>query len=147
MRNSRSHGRCSARARNRRQRGGSMIEFALVAVALVLVMLGGIELDRMILVYTNLTDAVAAGVRYAVVQQAQDETGVETTVTNYATGINKSNLVFDTPFYFAGDSGQAAGAIGSKVVVTVHYTYDPWVSGILPSGMKLTAISKGIMLR
>jgi Flp pilus assembly protein TadG len=127
------------------QRGATLIEFALVVLALVMLMFGGIEADRMILVYTNLADAAAVGVRYAVLQSAADDSGTQTAVKNFATGLDTSGLTI-TVTYSTGDNSQAAGSIGSKVNVKVEYPYVAWVSGVFPSGLKLTAISEGVML-
>jgi Flp pilus assembly protein TadG len=131
-------------ARRARQRGASMIEFAMVAFLLVLVMLGGIEVDRMILVYTNLANAAAEGARYGALQSAQDVSGVQTTVKNYAVGLNTSDLTV-TVTYSVGDNSQAAGSVGSKVNVNVRYPYVAFVSGLFPS-LTLTAISESVIL-
>jgi len=127
-----------------RQQGASMIEFALVAFMLMLVMLGGIEVDRMILVYTNLANAAAEGARYGALQSSQDVSGVQTTVKNYSTALNSTDLTI-TVTYSAGDNGQTAGAVGSKLNVMVQYPYAAFVSGIFPS-LTLTAISKSVIL-
>jgi hypothetical protein len=56
------------------KRGATLIEFALVAFLLMMVIFAGFEFNRMILVYTTLASASRAGVRYAIVH-GNDRTG------------------------------------------------------------------------
>ena len=49
------------------RRGSAMIEFAIVAMVLMLMVFAGFEIDRMILVYTAVANSAKAGVRYAIV--------------------------------------------------------------------------------
>ncbi|HWC98101.1 MAG TPA: TadE/TadG family type IV pilus assembly protein [Candidatus Sulfopaludibacter sp.] len=131
--------------RRQAQCGAAMIEFAITGIALMLLMLGCIELDRLVLVRTSMANAAEEGVRYASVQAAQDITGVQTTVKNYATGVNTSAMTV-TVTYSAGDNGQTAGNPGSKVKVQATYAYDPLVATILPSGLTVTAVAQGIIV-
>lgn len=53
--------------RHHTRRGATMIEFAFVLFILMIVILAGIEFDRMTLVYTTLANSSRVGVRYAIV--------------------------------------------------------------------------------
>ena len=57
-----------------RHKGMALVEFALVAFVLFIVIFGIVEMERMLLVYTTLTNAVRGGVRYAMVH-GSDRTG------------------------------------------------------------------------
>jgi Flp pilus assembly protein TadG len=124
--------------RRKRQRGAGIIEFALLSFTLVMLMLAGIEVDRLILVYTSLAGAAVEGVRYASVQATANVSGVQDTVKNYATGINRSNMTVDVTY-------SNSGAPASMVTVTASYTYDPWLARVFPTGMILKATSKGVI--
>lgn len=143
-----------------------MVEFTIVGFVLLLVTFAGIEFDRMILVYTTLSNAAHAGVRYAIVHggkrsgscvnygsdslNASGPTSnpacVIAVVQGYsATGaMNLSSLGSATN---AGDPGVnvtyagGSNAIGSVVTVTVTYPYDPFT--VLPLHVNLTAQAEG----
>src|SRR5262245_58979858 len=94
-------------------------------------MFGGIEADRMLMVYTNLNDAAKAGARYAIVHgstrtsgnvSAGDYSAVTALVKSYATGVNLDNVGVEVR-YADGNNN-----IGSRVQVIVRYQYDPWVA-------------------
>ena len=63
------------RNRHSRQRGSTIVEFALVVFLLLLLTFAGIEFDRMVLVYTTVAHATRTGVRYAIVH-GSDRTGI-----------------------------------------------------------------------
>jgi Flp pilus assembly protein TadG len=119
--------------------GATIVEFGLVAVMFVVVLLGVVDMGRMVLVYTTLAQAARAGARYAIVHGA-DRTGagpngpsgpaanpiqVVTVVKNFASAgpLNPAGLGTPAVFYVDGTN-----TVGSKVRVTVTYTYDPLVS-------------------
>jgi Flp pilus assembly protein TadG len=120
--------------RLRQSQGATLVEFSMVAFLFIIVLLGVIEMGRMALVFTALSDAAHAGVRYAIVHG--DDTGVRATcapsscsgitgaVNSYAAAglINTSNLTTSVSF------PDSATIPGSRVTVTVSYTYDPMVS-------------------
>lgn len=56
------------------RRGAALIEFAFVAILLILLVLATLEFDRLLLVYTTMADSARAGLRYAIVH-GQDRTG------------------------------------------------------------------------
>ena len=131
--------RMRVRDRWREDRGGSLIEFALISFMFVILLAGVVEMGRMVLVYTTIANAARAGARYAIVH-GKDRSGpgatgvngpsgpgtttqVETVVKNFASAglLNTSALTITVSY----PNGNTAG---SPVSVTVAYTYDPFVN-------------------
>jgi Flp pilus assembly protein TadG len=135
-----------------RSRGSTLIEFAFIAVTLLLVMFFAIELDRMLFVYTCLSDAAKAGARYAITHgnnrggsgvngpsgPGADPPQVVTAVTNYARlMINPAALTVTVSY------PDASNTTGSRVNVLVQYAYDPYT--LLPLKVTLSATSQGVI--
>lgn len=135
------------------QQGGTLVEFSLVAFLFVIVLLGVVEMARMVLVYTALNDAARAGVRYAIVHGSDSSAavaacspctdGLATTVQNFASAglVHASNV---TTVLTLPDS---ATKPGSRVDVSVSYTYDPlisWFSSKL--NVPMGATSEGVIV-
>ncbi|MGI8959729.1 MAG: TadE/TadG family type IV pilus assembly protein [Bryobacteraceae bacterium] len=122
-------------------RGQSLIEFSLCAFLLVMLLLGVVEIGRMILVYTTVANAAKAGVRYAEVHginSAATNSDVQTVVRNYlsAAPLTATSATI-TP------SG-VGGAVGTMVTVTVVYPYDP-LSTYFPLSVNLGSSSQGVI--
>ena len=139
--------------------GDTMVEFSLVAVMFIVVLLGVVEMGRMLLVYTTLAQSARAGARYAIVHGADrsglqgsgpngpsgttDSSQVTTTVNNFASAgpLNPSKLIV-TVTYPGGTS-----TVGSAVDVQVSYTYDPLVTYYNPLlSVTLSSTSEGIIV-
>jgi Flp pilus assembly protein TadG len=132
------------------RRGSTMIEFAFVAFLLMMVILAGIEFDRMVLVYTTLASSTRAGVRYAIVH-GSDRTGtgdpasgpgnttaVQTKVKQFASmGLLRTSALNVTVEYPVDNKP------GSLVKVSVSYPYDPFV--MLPLRVNITSATQGII--
>jgi Flp pilus assembly protein TadG len=116
-------------------RGSSLIEFSFIAFMFIIVLLGVVEMGRMVLVYTTLANAARAGARYAIVHGADQTvspsgpgnpctcTQVQTVVKNFASaGLVNTGLLTITVSY--PDNSNNAG---SRVTVSVSYPYDPLV--------------------
>jgi Flp pilus assembly protein TadG len=107
----------------------------------IIVLLGVVEMSRMILVYTSLANAARAGTRYAIVH-GSDRTGsgtngasgpgcgpssctqINTVVQQFAgTGLLNGSNVAVVVNYPGGTNTP-----GSTVTVSVTYTYDPLVA-------------------
>jgi len=125
------------------------VEFALIGVALLLVLFVGLELDRMLFVYTNLMDAAKAGTRYAIVRgsdrssgssSSSDSSVVSNLVKGYITGIDTSKLTVTVSYP---DSN--SNDLTKHVKVLVQYSYDPWAGFGLLNGITLSATSQGII--
>jgi Flp pilus assembly protein TadG len=125
--------------RSREDRGSSLIEFALISFMFVILLAGVVEMGRMVLVYTTISNAARAGARYAIAHGG-DRTGpgatgvngpsgpgnttqVETVVKNFASAglLNTSALTITVSY----PNGNTAGSL---VTVTVAYRYDPFVN-------------------
>jgi Flp pilus assembly protein TadG len=118
--------------------GSTLVEFSLVAFMLIIVILGVVEMGRLVLVYTTIANSARAGARYAIVHGhdraagsgADGESGpgnnpaqVLTVVKNFGSAgllhLSDSNI---TVTY------SPSNTVGSTVTVKVVYTYDPLVS-------------------
>jgi Flp pilus assembly protein TadG len=153
------------RIRKRGRRGSTLIEFALIAVLLFVVIFAVFEFTRFALVYTTLAQAAKAATRYAIVHGA-NRTGVSGTDPESKPGA--TTHVEDVVRYYAGaglintaalpaacGSPQPAGICvtypdgnsneeGNRVSVTVTYQYDPFVA--LPINVKVRARSQGVIV-
>ena len=120
----------------REDRGSTMIEFCLISVMLVIVLLGVVEMGRMVLVYTTIANAAREGARYAIVHGA-DQTAspsgpgnpctcpdVQTVVKNFASAglLNTDSLTITVSY------PDGSNTAGSHVSVKVTYPYDPFVN-------------------
>lgn len=117
-------------------RGSTLVEFSLIAFMFIMILLGVVEMGRMVLVYTTVANAARAGARYAIVHGG-DRTGsgvngpsgpgsttqIQTVVQNFASAglVNVSNLNVNVTY------PNGANTAGSPVSVTVSYTYDPLI--------------------
>ena len=113
-------------------RGSTLVEFSLVVFMFIIVLLGVVEMGRLVLVYTTVANAAHAGTRYAIVHGADQTvspsgpgsvTQVQTVVKNYASAglLNTANLTVNVTY------PDGTNAAGSRVTVTTSYTYDPLV--------------------
>lgn len=123
------------RDRWREDRGASMVEFALISFMLVIVLMGVVEMGRMVLVYTTIANAAREGARYAIVHGADQTVSpsgpgnpctcpdVTAVVKNFASGglVTTSALTITVSYP---DSDNNAG---SRVDVKVTYPYDPFI--------------------
>jgi Flp pilus assembly protein TadG len=116
--------------------GSNLVEFSLIAFMFIIVLVGIVEMGRMVLVYTTVANAARAGARYAIVHGG-DRTGggydgpsgpgsttqVETVVKNFASAglLNTANLTITVAY------PGAKNTAGYPVTVTVTYPYDPLV--------------------
>jgi Flp pilus assembly protein TadG len=117
------------------EEGSSMVEFALVAVMFILVLLGVVEMGRMVLVYTTLAESARAGARYAIVNGSDQTvspsgpgtpctcTQIKTIVKDFASAgaLDTSGLNITVSY------PDGTNIPGSRVTVNVAYTYDPLV--------------------
>ena len=134
-------------------RGTSLIEFSLCAFLLIMVLLSVVEMGRMILLYTTVTNAARAAARYAIVH-GSNRTGSGSTgpsgpganppqvvlvARNFAAILNESALTV-TVSYPSGNNN-----VGSLVNVTVSYPYDPLLGYFPLSGVQLRNTSQGVI--
>jgi Flp pilus assembly protein TadG len=133
-----------------------LAEFGVVSFMLFMLVLGVVEMGRMVLVYTTVANAARAGVRYAVVHGGSRASGsasndasgpannpaqVVSVVTDFASAglLTTSRLV--TTVTYPGNSN----APGQLVSVTVVYPYDP-LTTYLPFQVRLGSTAEGIIV-
>jgi Flp pilus assembly protein TadG len=143
-------------ARRRRSRGGTLVEFTMVVFLLIIVLLSVVEMGRMVLVYTTVTNSARAAARYAIVHGASRTPGmgkdgpsgpsanpaeVVQVVKDFAsTGLLDVNSLTINVTYPAG-----INTVGSTVNVAVSYTYNPFI-GMLPLRVPLSNVSRGVIV-
>ncbi len=135
------------------QRGSTLVEFALVAVQLCLVLFAVFEFGRMVLVTTTVANAARAAVRYAIVHGATrtgtgvdgpsspaDTSQISAHVITYASmGLVDTTRLNITITYPDATTNNP----GSRVVVKVVYPYDPFT--VLPLHVNLGTTAEGII--
>jgi Flp pilus assembly protein TadG len=142
-------------ARRKRSRGGTLVEFTMVVFLLVIVLLSVVEMGRMVLVYTTVTNSARAAARYAIVHGAsRTGTGkdgpsgpganpaeIVQVVKDFAsTGLLDVNSLTINVTYPAG-----VNTVGGTVDVAVSYTYNPFI-GMLPLRVPLSNASRGVIV-
>ncbi len=138
--------------RRKRQQGAGLIEFALVALQLMLVLLSLLEFGRMVLVTTSVANAARTGIRYAIVHGSTRTgsgvdgpsgpsltTHIEANVRYYASaGLIDAARLNVAVSYPDGDNDP-----GSRVRITLVYPYDPFT--VLPLSVNLASTSEGVI--
>ena len=144
--------------RLRREQGSSLVEFGLISVMFTIVLLGVVEMGRMVLVYTPVASAARMGARYAMVH-GSDRSGtgtdgpsgpgspctctqIQTIVQNAASAglVNTANLTITVNY------PDTTNGPGSRVVVAVSYPYDsliPFFTSLL--GVTMGSSSEGVI--
>jgi Flp pilus assembly protein TadG len=144
----------------RDEQGNSMVEFSLMAVTFVMLLLGVIEMGRMILVYTTIAHAAKYGERYAIVHgylrtgttnTTATVTDIQTQVQNFS-GIaplitSNVNVAVNYPTYTIGSNTYCGtNAAGCPVQVQVTYPFAPllgYFNGML--SVNLSSTSEGVI--
>ena len=146
------------------QEGSSIVEFSLCAVLLVMVLLGVVEMGRMILVYTTISNAARAGARYAIVHGGDrggtgatgssgsgNVTQVQTVVQNFASAGSVNLPVGDITVSYpqassTGPCTTAGNLAGCTVKVAIAYPFTPllgYYNSML--SMTLNSTSEGVI--
>ena len=99
----------------RDDRGVAALEFALIVPGLVLMIVGIAQLGSLFMANAGLSQAVAAGARYATIWPRPSDTQIRNCVTGAAYGLNVATLTVPTPAH-----GTDNGA--SYVDITASYT-------------------------
>jgi Flp pilus assembly protein TadG len=133
-------------------RGQTLVEFSLSAFMLIMLLIGVVEICRIILVYTTIANASRAGVRYAIVHGANNPpaTSVANVVNSYlGVGSVDTGTVTVTVDYpgAPGCAGLGCGCTnpGCAVTVTVNYPYNPLVSYFPITTLHLASKSQGVI--
>lgn len=128
-----------ARRRNRRERGGTMVETALVLSVLMMVLIGTIEFGRAIWTYNTVAYATRQGLRYAMVRGTANpatDAQIKDIIAANAVGLSKDNLAVTT-------SWLPNRQRGATVEVRVQYPFRFAVSPVLGSAASFTMASTG----
>jgi len=99
--------------RNKRRKGAAVVEFAVVAPVLILLLLGMIECGRMIMVQQALTTAVREGARTAIVEGASASSAIDAAESFLAGAGITGGKITVTP------SNTATAAHGQPITVAV----------------------------
>ncbi|MGE5559831.1 MAG: TadE/TadG family type IV pilus assembly protein [Chloroflexota bacterium] len=123
------------RARCLDHRGQSVVEFALILPALLLVLFGITEFGRAFQAYLTVNHIAREGARLAAVGATNSE--IEDLVYNQATGLDPARLTVTV-------SPADQSARNSGMTVTVRVTYDfrlivPLISDLVGSGIPMAA--------
>jgi Flp pilus assembly protein TadG len=153
------------------RRGQALVEFAIGTLVLLMLVFGVIEIARIFLVYTTITDAARQGVRYAITHGTPPagptttgtatntdvgnmQTAVQTVVKSFlapgTVNINAGGLTVTTTFPNKSCAGATSGSLcsgttpGNLVQVTVSYPYDLLIS-YYPINVTLAGTSEGVI--
>jgi Flp pilus assembly protein TadG len=122
------------RSREARQRGSTVVEFALVLPILMVVTFGAIDAGRLVVAKVELSYACIMGARLAAVSNTTAFTTVQTAVVAAAPLLN---LATTAVHYQIGsgtaDSGFSSRATGSTIRVYSTYNYQPMLIKALSS--------------
>jgi Flp pilus assembly protein TadG len=148
----------------RGEQGDTIVEFSLIAVMFVMLLLGVVEMGRMILVYTTIAHAAKFGERYAIVHgslrtgttdttatvtaiqtQVQNFSGVAPlTTSNVNVAVTYPGITPASAIYCPAAKG--TNAPGCPVKVKVTYQFDPLL-GYFNSmlSVPLSSTSEGVI--
>jgi Flp pilus assembly protein TadG len=144
----------SAKRHVSRDHGQSLVEFGLVSFLLVMLLLGVVEIGRMVLVYTTVANAARAGARYAIVHGTNNPvttTQIQTVVKNFLSTapVDTSRAGLTINVTYPGDPSKSPSAgctdPGCRVTVTTTYPYDPFVTYFPWPAINLSSTSQGVI--
>ncbi|MDR3539024.1 MAG: TadE/TadG family type IV pilus assembly protein [Acetobacteraceae bacterium] len=125
----------------RDRRGVAAVEFALVAVPMLMLILGTLEFGRWLWIMQALQATAAEGARCMAVlnpactgkgggyDAASTQTHVRTVAGSWGVALPTSGIVLNRPASITPSSG----AIGNLSQVTVTYTFQSVVTGLIPA--------------
>lgn len=139
-------GRGSSRRRpngSRNQRGAALVEFAILAPFLLLLLLGIIEFGYLFAQFNEVRHAVREGARYAAVSEPDRDgggVGNSDVVDAVCDSINLPNATIDVQATFLTGSGDRGDTAKIEVTATIgSLTSAPLISGFLPSQLTNSA--------
>jgi Flp pilus assembly protein TadG len=126
------------RSREARQRGSTVVEFALVLPILMVVTFGAIDAGRLVVAKVELSYACIMGARLAAVSNTTAFTTVQTAVVAAAPLLNLATTAVHYQIETGGvaataDTGFSSRAAGSKIRVYSTYNYQPMLIKALSS--------------
>jgi Flp pilus assembly protein TadG len=111
--------------RDGRRRGSALVEFALTAPALMLMLAGTMDFSMMLRTAASVADAARAGAQYASASTANatDTAGIRTAATNAAPGITGlTTTAVRTCQCSGGSSVDCSGSCGGGMYVYIAVT-------------------------
>lgn len=126
------HRRSSHTSRGLRQRGQSLVEFALVAPIFLIIVFGVVDFSLGLKAWLTLTNASREGARVLVL--GQDCTQVTTATKNVAQGLANVTVAI-TP-------SSCTGSTGAAMTVSASYTYH----AVTPLGRFVTQLAGPITM-
>jgi Flp pilus assembly protein TadG len=142
------------------EQGSGMVEFSLIAVMFVMLLLGVVEMGRLILAYTTIAQAAKAGARYAIVHGnfrtgsgatgpsgPTDYSQIQTVVQNFASaGSVQTSSLTTTVTYPDASCPYPPNGPGCSVQVKVTYPFSPMLGYFNPAlSMTLSSTSNGVI--
>jgi Flp pilus assembly protein TadG len=130
--------------------GGTLVEFGVTILTLLILVAGIIEIGRLVLAYTTVANSARAGARYAIVHggdltsgasSSTDDSAVKSVVKNFA-GAGTIQLADSNITVTYSPDNKA----GSTVTVKVVYTYVPmlgYFSSLL--NVRLGSTTQGVI--
>jgi Flp pilus assembly protein TadG len=119
---------------HRHDGGATLVEFAIVAPVLLLLLIGCLDFSRALNAYVTITNAAREGARYASLDAAADGAAVKTYLTGRVAPLDASAISVTLAFAPAADArwSSAAPAPG-HVTVSVSYPWQAttWLIGSL----------------
>jgi Flp pilus assembly protein TadG len=125
-------------------RGQTLVEFALVALLLVMLLVGIVDVSRLILTYTTIANAARAGTRYAIVH-GSDNSGT-CNVTNYIEGYLSAASMNTASPPLTITAPACGSSAGTTITTTVSYNYTPLITYFWPTSITLTSTSEGVVV-
>jgi Flp pilus assembly protein TadG len=110
---------------------------------LIMLLIGVVEIGRMVLVYTTIANAARAGTRYAIVHGTDSSVTpdqVRAVVRNYLSAAPMTAGSADVNVTY----GVSSMTIGSTVTVQVSYLFDP-LTTYFPLSVNLGSTSEGVI--
>ena len=119
-----------------------MLEFALTFVLVITIVLFMVEGFSLIHTYSLLSDAANEGLRYIIVNHA-DQVGATAKIRQFAALSMHDTSAMNVSFSYP-DGGSSAPP--NRVYVTVTYRYVPWLAGIMAHPPTLIGYAEGRMV-
>jgi len=132
---------------NRRERGQSMVEFALVVPIFLVIVLGIVDFGMALRAYVTIENAAREGARYGVVDcdSTADVTEIKNKVVDMSGGLlEAADVAVDADSVSSGNQNCTSSlpAAGGTITVTATHTYNM----ITPLGNLVTSLSGPITL-
>ena len=132
----------SQKASSRRRRGQATVEFALTIPVVLLLILGLVDLGRLMWAYESLAHAVREGTRYAIVHGSAsshpaDQVAIRNVVVQMAPPLEPDGITVLVTW-------NPSNAPGSQVTVEGRYTFHP-ATVFFAQGISIDILSRSTM--